>query len=106
LEELQQYKPQRNEPQDFDDFWKMTLEEARQHPLQAVFQPTDFPLELIDAYDVSFNGYGGQPIKVVFMLPKGAKEPLPCVVNYIGYGGGRGFPTDWLLFPSGGMPPS
>jgi cephalosporin-C deacetylase len=29
-------------------------------------------------------------------------SPLPCVVEYIGYGGGRSFPTDWLLWASAG----
>jgi cephalosporin-C deacetylase len=28
---------------------------------------------------------------------------LPCVVQYIGYGGGRGRPIDWLTFPSAGF---
>ena len=102
LEELQQYKPSRGEPEDFDYFWRNTLEEARKYPLDAIFEPADFPLKLIDVFDVSFKGFGGQVIKGWFMLPKGAQAPLPCVVEYIGYGGGRGFPSDWLLFPSAG----
>jgi cephalosporin-C deacetylase len=34
----------------------------------------------------------------------GAKHasPLPCVVEYIGYGGGRSFAIDWLLWASAG----
>lgn len=35
--------------------------------------------------------------------PPGIPGRLPCVVNFIGYGGGRGFPTDWLLWPSAGF---
>jgi cephalosporin-C deacetylase len=27
---------------------------------------------------------------------------LPCIVQYIGYGSGRGFPYDWLLWASAG----
>ena len=32
-----------------------------------------------------------------------ASDPLPGVVEYIGYGGGRGFPHEWLAFPSAGF---
>lgn len=33
---------------------------------------------------------------------KERRELLPCVVEYIGYGGGRGRPLDWLLFSDAG----
>jgi cephalosporin-C deacetylase len=102
LPELQQYKPERNEPPDFDSFWDDTIKSARSYPLDAVFQPVDYSLALVDTFDVTFNGYGGQPVKGWFLIPKGAKAALPCVVVTIGYGGGRGFPTDWLLYPSAG----
>ena len=51
---------------------------------------------------MTFNGYGGQPIKGWLQLPRQRAGRLPCVVEYIGYGGGRGFPTDWLLWASAG----
>jgi cephalosporin-C deacetylase len=102
LEELQRYLPERDEPQDFDAFWSETLEAARQFPLDAIFEPVDYGMALVDTFDVTYNGYGGQPIKGWLILPKDRQEPLPCVVQYIGYGGGRGFPTDWLLYPAAG----
>jgi cephalosporin-C deacetylase len=36
-------------------------------------------------------------------LPKGADRRLPCVVEYVGYGGGRGFPIEWLPFVNAGF---
>jgi len=102
LEELRTYLPPRNEPADFDAFWQSTLAEARQHPLNARFAPADFGLRAIESYDVTFSGYGGQPIKGWFLLPKQRTGPLPCVVEYIGYGGGRGFPLSWLKWPAAG----
>jgi len=36
------------------------------------------------------------------MVPKSGKDPLPCVIEFPSYGGGRGFPIDWLTFPSAG----
>lgn len=102
LEELKKYLPARSEPKDFDAFWARTLSEARAFPLNASFTLVETGMTLIDTYDISFNGYGGQPIKGWLTLPHAAKGPLPCVVEYTGYGGGRGHPHDWLFFPSVG----
>jgi cephalosporin-C deacetylase len=102
LEELRTYRPQREEPADFDAFWEQTLAEARQKPLEARFAPVDSGLRLMEVYDVTFNGYGGQPVKGWLYLPRQRERALPCVVEYIGYGGGRGLPTEWLLWSSAG----
>lgn len=102
LEQLQEYKPKRTEPDDFDAFWQDTLDEARQHPLNATFEPVDYSLHTVDAYDVTFNGFGGQPIKGWLILPKDRPDTLPCIVEYIGYGGGRGQVIDWLHWSAHG----
>ena len=110
LTELRGYKPAREEPADFDAFWAGTLGEARKHPLEPKFEPVDAGLISIDVWDVTFAGFAGQPIKGWFLAPRDvAASPfardgrLPCVVQYIGYGGGRGRPIDWLTFPSAGF---
>jgi len=51
---------------------------------------------------VTFSGFGGQHIRGWFLVPRHRSEPLPCVVEYIGYGGGRGNPTDWLVWSAAG----
>jgi cephalosporin-C deacetylase len=109
LTELLVYKPAREEPADFDAFWADTLADARSHPLDATFEPVDAGLMAIDVWDVTFAGFAGQPIKGWFLAPRDvAASPfardgrLSCVVEYIGYGGGRGRPIDWLLPPSAG----
>lgn len=102
LEELRLYKPERMEPSDFDEFWSRSIADAQKYELNANFQKVDFFLSLFETYDVTFNGFGGQPIKGWFVYPNNSEKQLPCVVNFIGYGGGRGFPLDWLLFPSAG----
>lgn len=102
LEALREYQPERPDPEDFDAFWNATLEEARRFNLDPAFEPYDAGLALQDVYDVTFSGSGGHRIKGWFLIPKHRKGPLPCVVEYIGYGGGRGFPTDWLLASSAG----
>jgi cephalosporin-C deacetylase len=103
LEELKTYKPPQEEPPDFDTFWERTLAEAREFPLAPIFEPVDFRLRAVETFDVTFNGYGGHPIKGWLLLPRRRQEPLPCVVEYIGYGGGRGFPHDWLLWSAAGF---
>ena len=110
LAELRVYMPEREEPADFDAFWAGTLADARKHPLAAVFEPFDAGLSTVRVWDVTFAGFGGQPIKGWFLAPADpasspfAKEGrLPCVVEYIGYGGGRGRPIDWLVPPSMGF---
>ncbi len=100
LDQLQQYKPDRTEPADFDAFWAATLAEVRAHPLAATFTPFDGGFHTIEAFDVTYAGYGGQPIKAWLLLPRHRAGPLPCVVEYIGYGGGRGLPYDWLIWSS------
>jgi cephalosporin-C deacetylase len=102
LNELKTYCPERDEPADFDAFWQSTLEEARSHPLNATLEPVDYGLTAQEMFDVTFAGFGGQPIKGWLILPKQRAGKLPCVVEYIGYGGGRGFPIDWLLWSSAG----
>jgi len=102
LEELQTYLPPRQEPPDFDAFWQESVAQTRRHPLDARFEPVDYGLRAVETYDVTFAGYGGQPVKGWLLLPRQRQSPLPCVVEYIGYGGGRGFPTDWLLWSSVG----
>jgi len=102
LDELKTYRPARTESADFDSFWKSTLEEARAYPLNATFERVDYGLSAQEMFDVTYAGFGGQPIKGWLILPVGAKQSLPCVVEYIGYGGGRSLPIDWLLWSSAG----
>src|SRR5258706_9004981 len=102
LNELKTYLPDREEPADFESFWKSTLDEASAHPLNATFEKVDYGLIAQETFDVTFNGFGGQPVKGWLILPTQRTGKLPCVVEFIGYGGGRGFATDWLLWSSAG----
>ncbi|MCA0459005.1 MAG: acetylxylan esterase [Chloroflexi bacterium] len=102
LDQLQAYKPARSEAANFDAFWQGTLDEARQFPLDATFTPAATQLKLVEAFDVTFSGYGGQRVKGWLILPRERSGKLPCVVEYIGYGGGRGFSIDWLVWANAG----
>ncbi|MEU2251130.1 acetylxylan esterase [Streptomyces sp. NPDC019224] len=102
LDQLRGYRPDPDEPEDFDAFWRRTLDEAAAHPLDAEFAPYDAALAALDTYDVSFAGWGGHRIRAWLNVPAGAEGPLPTVVHYLGYGGGRGLPLDHLVWPAAG----
>ncbi|MBU6360850.1 MAG: acetylxylan esterase [Chloroflexota bacterium] len=102
LDKLESYLPTRTEPNDFDVFWAQTLRETRQFTLNPQFTQIDIGLRTVDTYDVTFSGYGGQSVKGWFIVPHAAKTQLPCMVEFIGYGGGRGFPFDWLTWANVG----
>ena len=90
------------QPAGFDAFWQRTLKEARGHDLDARFTEVEPGLALVRAYDVEFSGFGGHRIRGWFLIPRADAGPLPCVVQYIGYGGGRLLPHNWLLWPTAG----
>lgn len=103
LEDLQRYNPPLHEPGDFMDFWRETLEEARLYPINALFERVETGLRLIESYDVTFSGFGGQPIKAWLNLPVQRSHALPCVVQYMGYGCGRGYAQQHLLYAAAGF---
>ncbi|MFI1097929.1 acetylxylan esterase [Streptomyces sp. NPDC020917] len=90
------------EPGDFDAFWDKTLQEARQHPLDARFDPVDTGISTLRTFDVTFRGHGGHPVKGWLSVPAHATGPLPVIVQFIGYNGGRGLPHTHTLWASTG----
>ncbi|WP_125778249.1 acetylxylan esterase [Antribacter gilvus] len=96
LAELETYSPQIDEPADFDDFWSSTLTEARAAGGAPVVERVDTGLTEIVVDDVTFPGFGGHPIKAWLTRPAHAEGPLPAVVEFVGYGGGRGLPHERL----------
>lgn len=103
LEQLKQYCPPRTEPEDFDAFWANTLADARQFPTELLLEEVDFGLELVETYDVTFNGFGGQPVKGWLTMPRNAKGKLPAVIFYHGYTCGRGLGFQYQLWAAAGF---
>lgn len=103
--ELESYLPTVREPADFDTFWRSTLAEARAAATETVITPEPSPFTTLDVFDVTFSGFAGDPIKAWLTVPRGAREagiPLPAIVEYNGYGGGRGLPVERLGWASSG----
>jgi cephalosporin-C deacetylase len=102
LPELRAYAPELPGPPDLDAFWAATLADARRHELGATFTPVDNGLALVDTFDLAFAGFGGSTIRGWLHRPAGANGPLPAVVEYVGYGGGRGLAHERTLFAAAG----
>lgn len=102
LDALRAYRPERDEPADFDAFWTATLAEARAQRRPTEFRPAQPDLRALEVFDVSFSGFGGHTIKAWLILPRHRAGPLPVVVEFIGYGGGRGLASSWLTWPAAG----
>lgn len=101
--ELPHYRPEVAEPADFEEFWARTLAETRAHDLAVETSPVDAHLTAIEAADLTFSGFGGHRVKGWYLRPAGrADEQLPAVVEYLGYGGGRGFAHSRLTWAAAG----
>lgn len=103
LDRLRAYRSAAEEPQDFDGFWERTLAETRAFPLDVRYERVSSVLRTVEVYDVTFSGFGGHPVKGWLTLPTGAGQPLPLVVEFVGYGGGRGLSHTHLLHASAGF---
>lgn len=102
-QQLREYRSAQVAPADFDEFWTRTLRESRAASGTVSVVPVDTGLVTVDVFDVTFPGYAGQPVKAWLRLPRERSRPLPVVVQYVGYGGGRGRPIENLLWASAGF---
>lgn len=78
------------------------MAEARTQGIPAEFVAVENGLVAIDSYDVTFPGFGGHAVSGWLHVPAGASTPLPCVVQYVGYGGGRGLVHEVTLWAQAG----
>ncbi|MER7796842.1 acetylxylan esterase [Microbacterium sp. NPDC096154] len=99
LESLRDYVPDVAEPDDFDVFWSDTLAQTRDEAQRTQVEAVDTGLRLVRTSDVTFSGFGGDPIRGWWHVP--ADGTLRgVVVEFLGYSGGRGLPHEvgnWVL---------
>jgi cephalosporin-C deacetylase len=104
LAELQSYRPALTKRPDFADFWRETLEKHIDKEPKLTLTKIDFPVNQLEVFDVTVEGFNREPIKGWFLTPKGLNGLTPTMISYDGYGGGRGNPQEWLFWPSCGYP--
>ncbi|MFE4369729.1 acetylxylan esterase [Streptomyces sp. NPDC056835] len=64
--------------------------------------PVDTELRAVEVYDLTFAGYDGHPVRGWLRLPRARDGRLPAVVQFHGYGSGRGHPYDDLPWACAG----
>ena len=106
LEQLREYRTGTAEPAGLDEWWSARLGEARasaERPRVTRYEAGVYgPLEV---HDVEFSGARGDRIRGWYLRPPGSisgSGPVPVVVKFIGYGGGRGTPTEHTTLPAAG----
>jgi cephalosporin-C deacetylase len=98
-----QASPTTPEPENLDAFWARHLSAAR-----AIAQPASFTPYRPEVHgalavdDVTFSGAQGAPIRAWFLRPRAARAPLPCLVTFVCYGGGRGVPAEHATYAAAG----
>lgn len=100
--ELATYTPVVRRPADFTEFWDNTLAQARSVDVDVTLSEIDANLPHVRIWDVEYSGFGGHRIKAWLTMPAQADVPLPALVEYVGYGGGRGLPHENLLWANAG----
>jgi cephalosporin-C deacetylase len=102
IDQLRDYRPDLAVPDDLAAFWAATLADARRRPIDATFEPIDNGLAVIDTFDVTFRGFGGSQIRGWLHLPVSRRGRLPGVVEFAGYGSGRGLPHERIFWAIAG----
>jgi len=99
LERLREYHTATAEPAGLDEWWATRLREAR-----ALAKPPAFTAHEPGLYapfevsDVEFSGGAGDRVRAWYIRPR--REVDRVVVKFIGYGGGRGIPSEHMLLPA------
>src|SRR5262249_327087 len=105
LDQLRAYRSDLDAPADLRAFWSDTLADAARHELSPSFDRVDSGLAAVETYDMAFNGFGGQPIRGWLPLPAAGVRtagPLPTVVQFQGYNGGRGLAHEYVFWACAG----
>ncbi|MGV8895332.1 MAG: acetylxylan esterase [Rhodoglobus sp.] len=103
LEQLKAFTPEVTEPEDFDEFWASTLAESRDAGGDVRLDPVESALSELIVEDLTFPGFAGEPVRAWVIRPRHLEGPLPTVVEFVGYGGGRGLPHEHLGWAASGF---
>lgn len=104
LDALHGHRITSSEPDDFDQFWDNSLKQVGTTPAILDDRVVDGRLGAVKVHDLTFAGWNGDPVRAWLIRPnRPIDEPLPCIIEYVGYGGGRGLPHEHLLWASAGF---
>lgn len=102
LDRLREYRPALYRENDFEPFWKNTIEESKKQPLNVKLAPYDLPSRNVEFFALRYDGFGGGAIGGWYLRPKGSgKHPGLCMYHGYSLRGAR--PLDMLPFAEQGM---
>ena len=100
--DLRRYRPEVSEPADFEAFWTRTLDTSRREATAPDLIRYESPLKVVEVYDMVFSGFAGDRVHSWVIVPVQRDEALPAIVEYVGYGSGRGLPHEHLAWAGAG----
>ncbi len=99
IAELEAYLPALTKRADFDAFWEETIAQTHANPLEKRIEKIDYPAAGMDVYDVSYCGFDSTRVHGWLIVPAYlGKDKYPLMVQYHGFGGSRGVPSDHMAF--------
>lgn len=84
LSELKKYKPDLTRQEDFEEFWKSSLNELGKTKLDFRLFEYQYPVKGVKVYKILYKGFNNADIDGWFVIPEGDGE-YPGVVTYHGY---------------------
>lgn len=102
IDDLRAYCPTVREPDDFDVFWRDTLADARAQGEAPEVGAADPAFATVHARDVRFSGFAGERIAAWLVTPAPPVALRGAIVQFVGYGGGRGLAHEHLAWASAG----
>jgi cephalosporin-C deacetylase len=103
LHELQEYRGINPRPADFDAYWDQALKDLDATKPNVEMRPvTVLGNTNAELFDLYFTGVGGARVYAKYLRPKGAKHPMPAVLQFHGYSGRSGEWSDKLQFVNEG----
>jgi cephalosporin-C deacetylase len=101
--QLATYRITTPEPADLDSWWADRIDRARSAARPVTlhrYLPECYGDLLV--YEVEFSGAGGDRVRGWYLRPAGTGR-VPVVVEFPGYGRGRGLPVEHALLPAAGF---
>lgn len=87
-----EYKGSQHCPSDFYSFWEKAKEEVDSLGVEYEMKQRPSYSNIVDNFDLTFNGVGNASIHAQLVMPKHFKGQLPVMFLFHGYHGGSG---DW-----------
>jgi cephalosporin-C deacetylase len=87
IEQLLEYQGRNPKPADFDPFWDKALAEMNAVDADVELQVHSIDADFAECFELRFTGVGGARVFAKYVRPAKTNGPVPCVLQFHGYGG-------------------